>query len=186
MRATPDCSRATPRRQVLVAAAIAAGLTWVNPAAAQAPRLVDVYGPASVPPGCRAYGCPPPVFAWWPPFLRAPYAFYAPPPVYVPPPVAEAPPPIAPAPLGWVFGRYTVCTDPPGCRAVVVSVGVDGLNVRAAPDGPVVGALANGVPVVPLDRAGPWVLVAPGCPLVPTWTASVTAGGVPLSVCGGW
>jgi hypothetical protein len=68
---------------------------------------------------------------------------------------------------------------------VLVSVGADGLNVRTAPDGLgfVTGALANGTPVIPLQKQGNWVLVAPGCALAPTYTYSVTAGGVPLSVC---
>jgi len=57
------------------------------------------------------------------------------------------------------------------------------LNIRTVPEGPVIGALANGVPVIPLTKSGPWVLVAPACTLMPTWTFSVTAG-VPLSVCG--
>ena len=155
---------------------------------AQAPTLTEVYGPATGPLGCRTYGCPARPFLYVPPFLRA-WAYAAPvgPPVPLPPPpVTEVPPPPiveAPPPLGWLYGPYTVCTDPPRCTSVVVSVGVDGLNVRAAPDGPVVGALANGVPVVPLQRRGPWVLVAPACSLAPTYTWSVTAGGVPLSVC---
>jgi hypothetical protein len=127
--------------------------------------------------------------AWW----NWPYAPWRIQPGFTAPPVldpyapARAPipyaPPPAPPPLGWLFGRYTVCLDPPGCKSVVVSVGVDGLNVRVAPNGPIVLALANGTPVIPLQRAGDWVLVAPACALVPTWTWSITAGGVPLSVC---
>jgi hypothetical protein len=99
------------------------------------------------------------------------------------PPLAYAPaqPPLAP-PLGWLFGRYTACIEA-DCRSVIVSVGADGLNVRAAPNGPIVLALANGVPVIPLQRQGDWLLVAAACPLVPTFTASITAGGIPLSVC---
>ena len=102
-----------------------------------------------------------------------------------PPPLAYAPPiePLPPQPLGWIWGRYAPCADP-DCRTLVVRVVVDGLNVRTVPEGPVIGALANGVPVIPLTKSGPWVLVAPACPLSPTFTASVTAGGVPLSVCG--
>jgi hypothetical protein len=103
-----------------------------------------------------------------------------------PPPPAEAlPPPPAPAPLGWIYGPYTICLDPPGCSQVIVSVGADGLNVRTVPNGPVVAALANGTPVIPLQQDGRWVLVAPACALMPTYTFSVTAGGVPLSVCAG-
>jgi hypothetical protein len=89
--------------------------------------------------------------------------------------------PDAPPPLGWLWGRGTACIEP-DCRTVIVSVGVDGLNVRIAPNGPVALALANGVPVVPLRREGDWLLVAAACPLVPTFTWSVTAG-IPLSVC---
>ena len=39
-------------------------------------------------------------------------------------------------------------------------------------------ALGNGVPVIPLQRVGEWVLVAAACPLAPmmTWP-------IPLSVC---
>jgi hypothetical protein len=100
----------------------------------------------------------------------------------VPPPLEYAPPQ-APPPLGFVWGRYTACIEP-DCRSVIVSVGADGLNVRVAPNGPVVLALANGVPVIPLRREGDWLLVAAACPLVPTFTASITAGGIPLSICG--
>jgi hypothetical protein len=89
---------------------------------------------------------------------------------------------VTPPSLGWVYGPYTSCIDP-SCGTVVVNVGVDGLNVRTFPDGPIVLALANGVPLLPLQRQGDWVLVAAGCSLSPTWTASVTAGGIPLSVC---
>src|SRR5262249_21409430 len=98
---------------------------------------------------------------------------------YAPPPL-EPPPP--PQPIGWLWGRFAPCGDPE-CRILIVQVAVDGLNVRAAPDGPIVAALANGVPVIPLTKVGPWVLVAPACTLSSTFTASVTAGGMPLSVC---
>ena len=66
----------------------------------------------------------------------------------------------------------------------VVNVPADGLNVRAAPDGasPAVMSLVNGVPLVPLDRRGDWLLVAAGCDLTPTWVWSWTAG-VPLMRC---
>jgi hypothetical protein len=97
------------------------------------------------------------------------------------PPVEQAPPP-APSPLGWIYGPYTVCADPPRCNAIAVAVAADGLNVRTAPNGPVIAALANGTPVIPLERQGNWLLVAAGCALAPTWTWSWTAG-VPLSVC---
>jgi len=133
------------------------------------------------------------------PFMGDPYDgaraaqwWHAPPNVYrawgyaaLPPAMWTAPPPIAPPPpypIGWVWRTLAPCADP-DCRTVVVSVGVDGANVRATPGGPVTSALANGVPLVPLDKAGPWMLVAPACALAPTWTWSVTAG-VPLSVCG--
>ena len=95
---------------------------------------------------------------------------------YGAPNVYASPPP----PLGWIYGPYTY-QDPTG--AVRVGVGADGLNVRVVPNGPVTASLATGVPVVPLQQDGNWILVAPGCFLVPTWTWSVTAG-VPLSVCG--
>jgi len=124
--------------------------------------------------------------AQWSYGARNVYSWGGPPPLaYAPvaPPVLEAlPPPPPPPPLGWVSGRLTACADPPACRAVVISVYADGANVRAVPGGPVVGSLANGVPVVPLRREGEWILVAPGCALGPTYTWSVTAG-VPLSVC---
>jgi len=100
-----------------------------------------------------------------------------------PPPLAYAPPPpdAPPVPMGWVYGPYTYM-GPDGI--VRVSVGADGLNVRTMPNGPVLAALANGVPLLPLQQQGNWVLVAPACPLAPpTYTWSVTAGGVPLSVC---
>ena len=84
-------------------------------------------------------------------------------------------------PLGWIYGPYTY-QDPTG--VVRVNVGADGLNVRVVPNGPIVASLANGVPVVPLQQDGNWVLVAPGCFLMPTYTWSITGGGVPLSVCG--
>ena len=117
---------------------------------------------------------------WAPPnvYQRAPQL---PPLAYAPPPLAYTPP-IAPSPLGWIWGHYAPCANP-ACDALVISVGVDGLNVRATPGGFVVAALANGTPVAPLTKEGPWVLVAPLCALAPTWTWSVTAGGVPLSVC---
>jgi len=99
-----------------------------------------------------------------------------------PPPLAYGPPP-PPAPIGWIWGRGAPCADP-DCHTLVIQVAVDGLNVRATPGGPAIAALANGVPVTPLTKAGDWMLVAPACSLAPTFTASVTAGGIPLSVCG--
>jgi hypothetical protein len=96
----------------------------------------------------------------------------------------DAPPP--PQPLGWVFTRYTVCPEPHTCPVVYVSVGADGLNVRAAgPDSPTIMALINGTPLVVLQRQGSWTLVAPACDLIPTGLWSWTAG-VPLSRCYVW
>lgn|SRR5262249_10693416 len=122
-------------------------------------------------------------------YRRAPPLFFAYAPI-LPVPLPPAPlPPVAgpveapPLVLGWIFGRLTACLNPPVCTAIVVSVGADGANVRVAPDGPVVLALANGVPVIPLNQSGDWLLVAAGCPLMPTWTWSITAGGAPLNIC---
>jgi hypothetical protein len=112
-----------------------------------------------------------------------PLAPPAPPALPLPvPPAAYAPPP-PPPPLGWVFYRYAPCASP-DCGTLVVQVGADGLNVRAAPAGfgIVLLALANGTPILPIQRSGDWVLVAAACPLAPTYTYSITAG-VPLSVC---
>src|SRR5215831_17685440 len=95
--------------------------------------------------------------------------------------LSKYPPPDVEPPLGWVYGPFTVCANP-DCTALIISVGADGLNVRTGPNGLVIMSLANGVPVIPLQQAGRWVLVAPACFLVPTWTWSVTSG-VPLSVC---
>jgi hypothetical protein len=64
----------------------------------------------------------------------------------------------------------------------MVTVAADGLNVRAAPNGPPVMALVNGTPLIPLRSAGDWVLVAAGCSLTPTFLWSWTAG-VPLNRC---
>jgi hypothetical protein len=83
-----------------------------------------------------------------------------------------------PNPLGWVYGPYLVATSP---DTAYVSVDADGVNVRA--DNQIIATLANGVPVAILGQYGPWVLIAPLCPLQPTWTYSITAGGLPLSVC---
>ena len=155
---------------------------------AQAPTLTQVYGPATVPPGCRNHYCPA-RFGYLPPFLIPPVA-YAPPLAYAPP-VVEAPPPSPPPvveappalpPMGWIYGPFTSCGDPQ-CGVLIITVGADGLNVRTTPNGFITASLANGVPVIPLQHDGPWVLVAPACPLAPTYTFSVTGGGVPLSVC---
>jgi hypothetical protein len=88
----------------------------------------------------------------------------------------------APPPLGWVYGPYTMCGDPPRCSMGVVNVQADGLNVRVAPNGPPVMSLVNGVPLIPLQREGDWLLVAAACDLTPTWAWSWTAG-VPLNRC---
>ena len=67
------------------------------------------------------------------------------------PPVQAAPIPPAP-PLGWVYGPYTQCGDPPRCSMGVVNVQAVGLNVRVAPNGPAVMSLVNGVPLIPLQK----------------------------------
>ena len=90
----------------------------------------------------------------------------------------------APLPLGWVYGPYTMCGDPPRCSMGVVNVQADGLNVRVVPNGPPVMSLVNGVPLIPLQREGGWLLVAAACDLTPTWAWSWTAG-VPLNRCWG-
>jgi hypothetical protein len=102
-----------------------------------------------------------------------------------PPPKAQvtvAPPYQGPPPIGWVYAPYTQCGDPPRCSMGVVSVAADGLNVRVTPNGPPVMALVNGTPVIPVGRQGPWLLVAAGCDLTPTFAWSWTAG-VPLNRC---
>jgi len=97
--------------------------------------------------------------------------------------VTVVPPlPPGPPPLGWVYGPYTQCADPPRCSMGVVNVAADGLNVRVVPDGPPVMALVNGTPLYPVQRQGDWLLVAAGCDLTPTWAWSWTAG-VPLNRC---
>lgn len=92
---------------------------------------------------------------------------------------------VSPAPIGWVYLPYTLCGDPPLCSFVVVNVAADGLNVRIAPNGPAVMALVNGVPLLPVQRDGNWLLVAAACDLTPTWLWSWTAG-VPLNRCWVW
>jgi hypothetical protein len=126
-----------------------------------------------------------------------------------PPPTARvtvAPPYQGPPPIGWVYGPYTMCRDPlpqtapwgtldplvgirppasqaPGdCSMGVVNVPADGLNVRVTPNGPPVMSLVNGTPLIPLQRQGDWLLVAPACDLTPTWAWSWNAG-VPLNRC---
>jgi len=124
---------------------------------------------------------------WAPPNVwRAPFDAYAYAPLPPPGPpvdnghVGELPAPPPPSPMGWVYGPYT-SADSSG--VVRVAVGADGLNVRSTPDGFPFAALANGVPLIVLQQAGNWILIAPACPLTPTYTWSVTAGGIPLSVC---
>jgi hypothetical protein len=90
--------------------------------------------------------------------------------------------PPGPPPLGWVYGPYTMCGDPPRCSMGVVNVQADGLNVRVTPNGPPVMSLVNGVPLIPLGKEGDWLLVAAGCDLTPTFAWSWTAG-VPLNRC---
>jgi hypothetical protein len=96
-----------------------------------------------------------------------------------PPParVTVTPPPyLGPPPIGWVYGPYTSCANPPQCSMDVVNVPADGLNVRVAPNGPPVMALVNGTLLYPVGREGDWLLVAAGCDLTPTWAWSWTAG----------
>ena len=96
--------------------------------------------------------------------------------------VTVAPPYQGPPPIGWVYGPYTQCANPPQCSMGVVNVGADGLNVRTVPNGYPVMSLVNGVPFYPLQRQGDWLLIAPACDLTPTFAWSWTAG-VPLNRC---
>jgi hypothetical protein len=96
--------------------------------------------------------------------------------------VTVTPPYQGPPPIGWVFGPYTSCANPPQCSMGVVNVQADGLNVRAVPNGLPVMALVNGTPFYPLQRQVDWLLVAPACDLTPTWAWSWNAG-VPLNRC---
>ena len=57
-----------------------------------------------------------------------------------------------------------------------------GLNVRTAPNGNPLMSLVNGTPLIPLQKQGDWLLVAPACDLTPTWAWSWNAG-VPLNRC---
>ena len=93
--------------------------------------------------------------------------------------LAQVPPP---PPIGWVYGPYTQCANPPTCSMGVVNVPANGLNVRTVPNGPPVMALVNGVPLYPVTRQGDWILVAAACDLTPTFAWSWTAG-VPLNRC---
>lgn len=96
--------------------------------------------------------------------------------------VTVAPPYQGPPPIGWVYGPYTVCADPPRCTMGVVNVQADGLNVRVVPNGVPVMSLVNGVPVIPMRKEGDWLLVSAGCDLTPTFAWSWNAG-VPLNRC---
>jgi len=108
----------------------------------------------------------------------------APPITTVPPParVTVTPQIYGPPPIGWVYGPYTSCADPPRCSTGVVNVPADGLNVRTVPNGYPVMSLVNGTPLIPLQKQGDWLLVAPACDLTPTWAWSWNAG-VPLNRC---
>jgi len=99
-----------------------------------------------------------------------------------PPRVPPSPPVVGPPPIGWVYGPYTMCGDPPRCSMGVVNVQADGLNVRTAPNGYPVMSLVNGTPLIPLQKQGDWLLVAPACDLTPTWAWSWNVG-VPLNRC---
>ena len=107
-------------------------------------------------------------------------------PPYLPPisPRITPVPPPPPPPLGWVYGPYTACGNPPSCSVGVVSLQADGLNVRTGPDAaaPPTMALVNGTPLIPMDKRGNWILVAAACDLTPTFLWSWTAG-VPLNRC---
>jgi hypothetical protein len=96
--------------------------------------------------------------------------------------VTVAPPYQGPPPIGWVYGPYTQCADPPRCSMGMVNVDASGLNVRVTPNGPPVMALVNGTPLYPVGKEGPWLLVAPACDLTPTWAWSLNVG-VPLNRC---
>ncbi len=88
----------------------------------------------------------------------------------------------SPPPIGWVYGPYTSCANPPQCSMGVVNVPADGLNVRTVPNGYPVMSLVNGTPFYPLQKQGDWLLVAPACDVTPTWAWSWNAG-VPLNRC---
>jgi hypothetical protein len=96
--------------------------------------------------------------------------------------VTVAPPYQGPPPIGWVYVPYTQCANPPQCSMGIVNVQADGLNVRTVPNGYPVMSLVNGTPLIPLQKQGDWLLVAPACDLTPTFAWSWTAG-VPLNRC---
>jgi hypothetical protein len=106
------------------------------------------------------------------------------PPEHPPARVTVPPPYSGPPSIGWVYGPYTQCANPPQCSMGVVNVQADGLNVRVTPNGasPAVMALVNGTPLYPIKREGDWLLVAAGCDLTPTFAWSWSAG-VPLNRC---
>ena len=104
-----------------------------------------------------------------------------PPPAPLPPPAA-AYAPTPPPPLGWIYGPYTQCANPPQCSMGFVHVPADGLNVRVTPSGSAITALVNNTPFYPVDKVGNWLLIAPACDLTPTFAWSWTAG-VPLNRC---
>jgi hypothetical protein len=81
---------------------------------------------------------------------------------------------------GWVYAPYTTCHPPQ--RECVISVAVDGVNLRQQPNGFVVLALANGTPLTVYTGDHDWVYVGVMCDLVPTGLWSWTAG-VPLYGC---
>jgi hypothetical protein len=162
--------------------------------------LLADYATAQTPGGWNGRG---PFIAFgrvWPTYIAPPRSYGPPagyqphfslvPLVEPPPPTAIAPaatpalPPVdqAPLPIGWIYGPYTICADPPQCSTGMVNVQADGLNVRTTPDGFPVMALINGTPFIPLQRDGNWFLIAPACDLTPTWAWSWTAN-VPLNRC---
>jgi hypothetical protein len=96
--------------------------------------------------------------------------------------VTVTPPYQGPRPIGCVWGPYTQCANPPQCSMGVVNVPADGLNVRVVPNGPPIMSLVNGTPLIPFQKQGDWLLVAPACDLTPTWVWSWNAG-VPLNRC---
>src|ERR1700730_7689854 len=83
-------------------------------------------------------------------------------------------------PLGWVYAGYVTCADY-DCNSLSVQIRAAGVNVRTSPDGPVIGSLVNGTPLVVLQRTGRWFYVAAGCNLVNIdWSDTAH---VPLSRC---
>src|SRR6516162_8299667 len=51
------------------------------------------------------------------------------------PRVTVQPPYQSPPPIGWVYGPYTSCGNPPICSMGMVNVPASGLNVRTVPNG---------------------------------------------------